>query len=190
MAEAFPDVPLVFNWVEGGKTPALALERIRELGFALVIYPVSTLLAASRAVSETLARLREDGTTAAIDLPDFDAFTTMIGLPEVRRARGALRRGLMLALEQVREAAALLDGVAHRTPVMTSRTLDAAVGGAVHLKCESFQRGGAFKFRGAFNFLSSLSAEERERGVARSAPATTRRRSRSRRGSSACAPRS
>ena len=71
----------------------------------------------------------------------------------------------MLALEQVREAAALLDGVAHRTPVMTSRTLDAAVGGAVHLKCESFQRGGAFKFRGAFNFLSSLSEDERERGV-------------------------
>ena len=71
----------------------------------------------------------------------------------------------MLALDEVREAAALLDGVAHRTPVMTSRTLDAAVGGAVHLKCESFQRGGAFKFRGAFNFLSSLSAEERERGV-------------------------
>ena len=84
MAEAFPDVPLVFNWVEGGKTPPLALERIRELGFALVIYPVSTLLAASRAVSETLARLREHGTTTAIDLPDFDAFTTMIGLPEVR----------------------------------------------------------------------------------------------------------
>ena len=84
VAEAFPDIPLVFNWVEGGKTQALALERIRELGFALVIYPVSTLLAQSRAVSETLARLRGDGTTAAIDLPDFDDFTTMIGLPEVR----------------------------------------------------------------------------------------------------------
>ena len=84
VAEAFGDVPLVFNWVEAGKTPALPLERVRELGFALVIYPVSTLLAASRAVSETLARLREDGTTAAVDLPGFDDFTTMIGLPEVR----------------------------------------------------------------------------------------------------------
>ena len=71
----------------------------------------------------------------------------------------------MLDLDQVRDAARLLDGVAHRTPVMTSRTLDAAVGGTVHLKCESFQRGGAFKFRGAFTFLSSLSDEERERGV-------------------------
>jgi threo-3-hydroxy-L-aspartate ammonia-lyase len=71
----------------------------------------------------------------------------------------------MLELEDVRAAARLLDGVARRTPVMTSRTLDERVGGTVHLKCESFQRGGAFKFRGAFNFLSSLSAEERERGV-------------------------
>ena len=71
----------------------------------------------------------------------------------------------MLALEDVRAAARLLDGVAHRTPVMTSRTLDERAGGSVHLKCESFQRGGAFKFRGAFNFLSSLSAEERARGV-------------------------
>ena len=84
VAEAFPDMPLVFNWVEGGKTPQLALERVRELGFALVIFPVSTLFAASRAVAETLAHLREDGTTAAVDLPDFDDFTTMIGLPEVR----------------------------------------------------------------------------------------------------------
>jgi threo-3-hydroxy-L-aspartate ammonia-lyase len=71
----------------------------------------------------------------------------------------------MLALEDVRAAARLLDGVAHRTPVMTSRTLDERAGGRVHLKCESFQRGGAFKFRGAFNFLSSLSPEERARGV-------------------------
>jgi threonine dehydratase len=71
----------------------------------------------------------------------------------------------MLELDAVRAAATLLDGVAHRTPVMTSRTLDAAVGGDVHLKCESFQRGGAFKFRGAFNFLSSLGPAERERGV-------------------------
>jgi threo-3-hydroxy-L-aspartate ammonia-lyase len=71
----------------------------------------------------------------------------------------------MLELEQVREAATLLDGVARRTPVMTSRTLDERAGGRVHVKCESFQRGGAFKFRGAYTFLSSLSDAERERGV-------------------------
>ena len=53
-------------------------------------------------------------------------------------------------LDDVRAAARGLDGIAHRTPVMTSRTL----GAGVFLKCESFQRTGAFKFRGAYNFLS------------------------------------
>jgi 2-methylisocitrate lyase-like PEP mutase family enzyme len=84
VAAAFPDTPLVFNWVDGGKTPALGLERIRELGFRLVIYPVSALLVASRAVADALATLREDGTPAALDVPAFDAFTAMIGLPEVQ----------------------------------------------------------------------------------------------------------
>ena len=84
VADAFPDTPLVFNWVDGGKTPALGLDRIRELGFSLVIYPVTTLLAASRAVDEALARIREDGTPASLDVPAFDEFTGMVGLPELR----------------------------------------------------------------------------------------------------------
>ncbi|HYJ80532.1 MAG TPA: threo-3-hydroxy-L-aspartate ammonia-lyase [Longimicrobiaceae bacterium] len=65
----------------------------------------------------------------------------------------------------VREAAARLAGVANRTPVHTSRTLDERTGAAVFLKCESFQRGGAFKFRGAYNAVSKLTDEERGRGV-------------------------
>jgi 2,3-dimethylmalate lyase len=84
VAEAFPDVPLVFNWVDGGKTPALPLDRIRELGFALVIFPITTLFAAGAAVAGALARIREDGTPAGLDVPEFDAFTDMVGLPEVR----------------------------------------------------------------------------------------------------------
>ena len=97
----------------------------------------------------------------------------------------------MLALEQVREAAALLDGVAHRTPVMTSRTLDERVGGAVHLKCESFQRGGAFKFRGAYTFLSSLSEDGARARRVRDQLGQPRAGGRDRRrASSACAPRS
>jgi 2-methylisocitrate lyase-like PEP mutase family enzyme len=80
VAAAFPDVPLVFNWVDGGKTPQLPLERIRELGFALVIYPVTTLFAAARAVADVLDRLPR----AEHDVPSFDAFTDMIGLPEMR----------------------------------------------------------------------------------------------------------
>jgi threonine dehydratase len=70
-----------------------------------------------------------------------------------------------LTLDDVRAAASVLEGVAHRTPVMTSRTLDAAVGGRIHLKCESFQRGGAFKFRGAYTFLAGLSRDELAGGV-------------------------
>lgn len=65
----------------------------------------------------------------------------------------------------VRDAAALLHGVAHRTPVMTSRTLNERLGAEVFLKCENFQRIGAFKFRGAYNAMSRLSADERRRGV-------------------------
>ncbi len=58
-----------------------------------------------------------------------------------------------------------LRGHAHRTPIHRSRTLDALAGAEILLKCENFQRGGAFKFRGAFNAISLLSAEQRARGV-------------------------
>jgi threonine dehydratase len=58
-----------------------------------------------------------------------------------------------------------LRGVAHVTPVITSHTLDAQAGRTVFLKCENLQRGGAFKFRGAYNPISQLNPAERERGV-------------------------
>jgi 2,3-dimethylmalate lyase len=85
VAEAFPDTPLLFNWVDGGRTPPLDLARLRELGFALVIFPLSALLVTSAAVGAALGRLREDGTPAGLAVPAFDEFTAMIGLPEVRR---------------------------------------------------------------------------------------------------------
>ncbi len=72
---------------------------------------------------------------------------------------------LLPGIEEVRAAAERLRGIAHRTPVLQSRTLDALVGAKVYLKCENFQRVGAFKFRGAYNALASLSADERARGV-------------------------
>jgi threo-3-hydroxy-L-aspartate ammonia-lyase len=72
---------------------------------------------------------------------------------------------LAVALDDVRRAAARLEGIAHRTPVLTSRTLDGLLGARVSLKAESFQRGGAFKFRGAYNAISSLTDEARARGV-------------------------
>lgn len=67
--------------------------------------------------------------------------------------------------DDVRQAAARIDGVANRTPVMCSRTLDEMTGVRVYLKCENFQRMGAFKFRGAYNALSKLSRDEKKRGV-------------------------
>jgi len=65
----------------------------------------------------------------------------------------------------IQAAAQQLRGIANRTPVMTSRTLDARIGGQAFLKCENFQRIGAFKFRGAYNAISRLSDAKRARGV-------------------------
>ena len=71
----------------------------------------------------------------------------------------------VIDLDDVRAAAARLEGVAHRTPVLTSRTLDQLVGGSLFVKAECYQRGGAFKFRGAYNKVASLAAEKRAHGV-------------------------
>ncbi|MBW3628738.1 MAG: threo-3-hydroxy-L-aspartate ammonia-lyase [Gemmatimonadetes bacterium] len=68
-------------------------------------------------------------------------------------------------LESVHAAARRLEGVANRTPVVTSRTLNERVGAEVFLKCENLQRAGAFKFRGAYNAIAALSEAERSRGV-------------------------
>lgn len=71
-----------------------------------------------------------------------------------------------LDLDEVQRASRRLNGVARRTPELTSRTLDDRVGASVRLKAECFQRTGSFKFRGAYNAVASLSAAERAPGVA------------------------
>jgi len=71
----------------------------------------------------------------------------------------------MISIDDIRDAAERIKGVAHRTPVLTCAALDAMAGRKLFLKCENFQRVGAFKFRGAYNALSRLSAEDRARGV-------------------------
>jgi threonine dehydratase len=65
----------------------------------------------------------------------------------------------------VEAAAARLKGIAHRTPVMTSRTANAEFGAELFFKCENLQRIGAFKFRGGYNALSRFSPDQRRRGV-------------------------
>ena len=74
-------------------------------------------------------------------------------------------RAALPTYEDVVAAAERLRGIAHRTPVLSSHTVDERTGARVFLKCENFQRMGAFKFRGAYNALARLTADERRRGV-------------------------
>jgi 2-methylisocitrate lyase-like PEP mutase family enzyme len=86
IASSFEDVPLLFNYAEGGKTPPVSHEQLRRLGFSIVIFPISTLLTATAAMRAALARIKADGTP--IELLDgmlpFNAFLDFIGLPEIR----------------------------------------------------------------------------------------------------------
>src|SRR6185503_18382703 len=80
---------------------------------------------------------------------------------------GVGRRGNepMVTYDDVARAHERIKGIAHRTPVLTSSVTDTRVGAKLFFKCENLQRMGAFKFRGAYNALSQLNAEERRRGV-------------------------
>jgi 2,3-dimethylmalate lyase len=86
VARALPDVPLLFNWAEGGKTPPIGLDRLAELGYRIVIFPISTLLAATAGMRQILREIAQSGTPAAAlgDLPAFGEFLDFIGLPQVR----------------------------------------------------------------------------------------------------------
>ncbi len=85
---AFPGVPLLFNWAEGGKTPPVSLERLTALGYRIVIFPISALLAATAGMRAILREIARAGTPAAAlgELPGFGEFTDFIGLPQVREA--------------------------------------------------------------------------------------------------------
>jgi 2,3-dimethylmalate lyase len=86
VARELAGVPLLFNWAEGGKTPPIGYARLRELGFRVIIFPISALLAATRGIQWVLETIRRDGTpTAALEsLPRFGEFLDFIGLPEIR----------------------------------------------------------------------------------------------------------
>ena len=70
-----------------------------------------------------------------------------------------------IGLDEIQRAAERIAPYVHRTPVLTSQALDARCGGTVSLKCENFQRVGAFKFRGALNAVLQLGETERRSGV-------------------------
>jgi 2,3-dimethylmalate lyase len=86
VARTLADVPLLFNWAEGGKTPPIPLERIAELGFRIVIFPIGALLVATKAIREFVAEIKKSGTPVRIvsELMSFKDFNDFAGLPEIR----------------------------------------------------------------------------------------------------------
>ena len=86
IAQAFPGMPLLFNWAESGKTPALSLNEIRTLGYKLVLFPVSMLFTATRAMLDLLEVFKQGQTSApfAEHMVTFLQFTGHIGLPEIQ----------------------------------------------------------------------------------------------------------
>ncbi len=87
VAHAFPDVPLVFNWANSNKTPPLPLAEIHQLGFKLVIFPVSLLFAATQTMLNLLELLKQGQTPKAFEshMVNFSQFTDQVGLPEIQR---------------------------------------------------------------------------------------------------------
>jgi len=95
IAKAFPNVPRLLNCLEGGKTPLLTYARLKELGFRLLIYPLSTLFTATRAMKESLAQIRAQGTPIPVldRMVSFQEFTDIVGLPEIQEIRSRFAPG-------------------------------------------------------------------------------------------------
>ena len=95
IAEEFPDVPLLFNYAEGGKTPAVEYDFLRELGFSLVIFPLTLLLSATKVMRAALARIKADGSPIGLltSLTGFDEFLELIGMDEVRELERRFAEG-------------------------------------------------------------------------------------------------
>ncbi len=87
VAKTFSNVPLLYNWAEGGKTPPLTYEQIKSLGFRIIIFPVGALLSAAQAIRTVLKSLREEGTPLGVmdKMIPFQEFLNFIGLPEVQQ---------------------------------------------------------------------------------------------------------
>jgi len=87
IARELKGIPLLFNWAEGGKTPPVDLNTLRELGFKIVIFPISALLSATKAIMKVLESIKKDGTPINVmgELFPFNEFLNFIGLPEVQQ---------------------------------------------------------------------------------------------------------
>ena len=86
IAQAFRGVPLFANMIEGGKTPLLSPQELHEIGFKLVVYPLSGLFAAARAIQHVFAKLKETGSTAGVtDMATLDEFTDIVNVDQYRK---------------------------------------------------------------------------------------------------------
>ena len=110
-ARAFPGVPLLFNWAEGGKTPPVSLERLRQLGYRIVIFPISTLLAATAAMRRVLREIAQAARPrrSCPSCPGSASSAISSGCPRYARRSSAtpppIRRRSLLA-DTTRQAAA------------------------------------------------------------------------------------
>jgi len=93
VARHLANVPLLFNWAEGGKTPPIDHARLAELGFKIVIFPIATLLGTTAWIRHALAEIRKAGTPLPImdELPRFAEFLDFIGLPEIHELEHRFR---------------------------------------------------------------------------------------------------
>ncbi|GAB3307021.1 carboxyvinyl-carboxyphosphonate phosphorylmutase [Epidermidibacterium keratini] len=94
IARELGDHRLLFNWVEGGRTEDVTIELVRDLGFRLVIFPISALLTVTRAVGGMLRQLRESGSTASYagSMDTFDDVVSLMGLAQIRRIEDSFTR--------------------------------------------------------------------------------------------------
>ncbi|MEH2467392.1 isocitrate lyase/PEP mutase family protein [Nostoc sp.] len=83
IAAAFPNVPLVANIVEGGKTPEVSVAKLQQLGFKIVFFPLTALLAVTKVMTACFLHLKEQGTTTELpDLVSFQDFQELVGVPQ------------------------------------------------------------------------------------------------------------
>jgi len=84
---AFSGTPLLFNWLEGGKTPPVSYDFLRTNGFKIIFFPLCTIFAANKAIREMLAGIKKNGTPEKVMnmFPTFDEFTDIVGLPQIKQ---------------------------------------------------------------------------------------------------------
>lgn len=93
VARSLKGTPLLFNWLEGGRTPPLSYQELERFGFKIVLFPLGALFTAHHAIRELLSIIKKEGTPAGAlkHMTGFDDFLEFIGLPQVRKLENHYR---------------------------------------------------------------------------------------------------